>query len=775
MTAVANPPSFSNLNRPGWINDGQALNSLNPPSEDARGVNMFMQRKSLQRSSSSSSLSSTSSNSSTSTITSNSVSQPNGISMPGTSGADGWSNPPGRKRPSTKSQWSNGKADGAADFSRTASGRAPMTNGINGASGLHQQQSMLASQNQPMGQNGMGRPGGGDPTGQGRQPVLYLLSLNGSFERKTITVPFFPDTLRIGRQTNAKTVPTPVNGYFDSKVLSRQHAEIWADANGKIWIRDVKSSNGTFVNGTRLSPENRESDPHELQAQDHLELGIDIVSEDQKTVVHHKVAAKVEHAGFLNPSNNVMDMNFGDLDPSNSNNSNSMIPPMGGASPFRGRAGSQPGTPANNRGGPGNAAGQPNTMAQQRQFWLNPVTTEHIVKKLHTEMRNARLQNQDLVRTSQFLNALLSKDDIKNTDRPEAPEAPKAPMPNGNVSFRSDGGKTRFSEPPAPPPSQPLPEKPDSARGEPPSLKRGSTERQKVSSSSPIRQDNNLNQILLLTEALNNAKKELDTHTARVRDLEEMLSKEREARLHAEDMIQKMEEAKQSKINGSVDTPLVNGHSELDSAFDPHPEQTQAPEAEKPPAGPAEENVPTEADKAEALAAAFQAKIDAMALEMNSLREQLEAFRLRAEKAEAERDADRKTLAEMVAQIRQRDEEDRKREAERRARSASRARRRRSSRGEKAAPEMNGSADVLSTAELDEPSEKSLDAAAAHTPSETSAAKQGGGALAVQAQPSQEPALIQTLPYASMFGVVLLGMGLMAYLNGWQPQPRLDR
>jgi hypothetical protein len=257
-----------------------------------------------------------------------------------------------------------------------------MTNGVNGASALHQQQSLLAAQGQLGSQSGLGRPGT-DGMGPSRQPVLYLLSLNGSFERKTITVPYFPETLRIGRQTNAKTVPTPVNGYFDSKVLSRQHAEIWADTNGKIWIRDVKSSNGTFVNGTRLSPENRESEPHELQTQDHLELGIDIVSEDQKTVVHHKVAAKVEHAGFVTPTSNVLDMSFGDLDPLNS----AMMLPIGGPSPFRARAGSQPGVPGNNRMAQGNLGGQPNALAQQRQFWLNPITTEHIVKKLHVGRR----------------------------------------------------------------------------------------------------------------------------------------------------------------------------------------------------------------------------------------------------------------------------------------------------------------------------------------------------------------------------------------------------
>jgi hypothetical protein len=208
--------------------------------------------------------------------------------------------------------------------------------------------------------------------------------MNGTFERKTITVPFFPDVLRIGRQTNAKTVPTPTNGYFDSKVLSRQHAEIWAERNGKIWIRDVKSSNGTFVNGARLSAENRDSEPHELQSQDHLELGIDIVSEDQKTVVHHKVSAKVEHAGFLGVNSNLLDMNFGDLDPTNGGG---LIPsPMQNLSQLRGRATSQGLNGSSGRmATPGVGGNNMNVMSQQRQmnFWLAPVTVEQIVKRLN--------------------------------------------------------------------------------------------------------------------------------------------------------------------------------------------------------------------------------------------------------------------------------------------------------------------------------------------------------------------------------------------------------
>ncbi|KXX76658.1 Vacuolar protein sorting-associated protein 64 [Madurella mycetomatis] len=770
MTAVASPPSFANLNRPGWINGGQALNSIN--ADDVRGITMFMPRKTIQRTNSSSSVSSTSSASSTSTVTSNASTQANGISMPAAGDASGWPNPAPRKRPTAKAPWPNGKSDTAPDYQKGPGGRALMVvNGINGTSSMHQQQSLLTPQNQLVGQGGLGRPGA-DGMGSARQPVLCLLSLNGSFERKTISVPFGPDTLRIGRQTNAKTVPTPVNGFFDSKVLSRQHAEIWADNNGKIWIRDVKSSNGTFVNGTRLSPENRESEPHELQTHDHLELGIDIVHEDQKTVVHHKVAAKVEHAGFITPATNVLEMNFGDLDPSG----NAMMLPMGGP-PARGRAGSQPSVTGANRIPPGNMTGQMNTIAQQRQFWLNPITTEHIVKKLHAEMRNARLQNQDLARTSQFINALLSKEDIKNAEKPDVSEPPKTHIPNGNISFRSDGGKTRFSEPPAPPPSQPLPEKPDAARpgsSDVPSLKRAATERSKPTSTSPIRQDNSLNQILLLTEALNNAKKELDNHTARVRDLEEMLTKEREARLYAEDMMQKMEESNRPKMNGSADVPLVNGHSELDKAFDPPTEQPPSPEAELPSDAPGLVNFQPQPDKAEALAAAFQARIDSMASEMNSLREQLEAFRMRAEKAESERDADRTTLAEMVRQIQQRDEDEERRAVERKSRSASKGRRRVPSRDmhleEKSASGMNGNA-----VEAETQTDGSANGEVSDVPtlSRANTIKAGGGALAVQEQ--QDPKLLQTLPYTSMIGVVLLGMGLMAYLNGWQPQPRLDR
>ncbi|KAI8977195.1 hypothetical protein BDF20DRAFT_550758 [Mycotypha africana] len=102
--------------------------------------------------------------------------------------------------------------------------------------------------------------------------------------------------IRIGRQISARTIPHRRNGYFDSKVLSRQHAELYC-ADGKVYIRDVKSSNGTFVNGERLSDEGKPSLPKRIFNEDIIEFGIDIINDENGSVLFHKVVCKV----FLYP------------------------------------------------------------------------------------------------------------------------------------------------------------------------------------------------------------------------------------------------------------------------------------------------------------------------------------------------------------------------------------------------------------------------------------------------------------------------------------------
>ncbi|KAG1718769.1 SMAD/FHA domain-containing protein, partial [Suillus lakei] len=61
---------------------------------------------------------------------------------------------------------------------------------------------------------------------------------------------------------------------FKSRVVSRYHAEIWSD-NGKFYIKDTKSSTGTFLNSLRLGPADSESKPRQLKHGDIIQLGVD--------------------------------------------------------------------------------------------------------------------------------------------------------------------------------------------------------------------------------------------------------------------------------------------------------------------------------------------------------------------------------------------------------------------------------------------------------------------------------------------------------------------
>ncbi|CAG8449052.1 6169_t:CDS:2 [Ambispora leptoticha] len=78
--------------------------------------------------------------------------------------------------------------------------------------------------------------------------------------------------IKIGRFTDKAHVPNRVT--FKSKVVSRGHAEIWCEG-GKFFIRDTKSSSGTFLNHVRLSSPSQESKPYPLKDGDVVQLGVD--------------------------------------------------------------------------------------------------------------------------------------------------------------------------------------------------------------------------------------------------------------------------------------------------------------------------------------------------------------------------------------------------------------------------------------------------------------------------------------------------------------------
>lgn len=449
-----------------------------------------------------------------------------------------------------------------------------------------------------------------------------------------------------------------------------------------------------------------------------------------------------------------MDMNFGDLDPANG----SMMMPAGAAQ-MRGRTGSNMSV-GNGRILPAGPMNAPNAMQQQpRPFFFTPIATDQILKRLANEMRSAKLQSQDLNRTNAFINTLLSKDDVKDLEKPDGLQPPKPPpMLNGNVMpFRGDA-KTRFSDPPAPPPQQPLPEKPDV-----PSLKRGPTERPKSGppNSSPIRQENP-SQIKDLIEALNTAKRDFDSQSVRMRELENMLQKEREARELAEDVARRLEETASVQTNGSADTKEIEQDEPILSVQEAGTPDEIAPEAST-----------ADADSANETATKLQARIDTMEDQMQEMRNSLAEWQKRCEVAEAERDDDRKTLAEMVVQLRVE-------EARRSATNAKSRSRSRKSRGERRPDEPEESLSLARSAITDPEMKNQSDGA-------TSEDAVGEDATLLRAEtttamdtrkpgPLPEHQLQAGLPYASMVGVVIIGMGLMAYINGWQPQPaRLDQ
>lgn len=120
---------------------------------------------------------------------------------------------------------------------------------------------------------------------------LILTSLNGTFEKKSLIIPYHPDVLKLGRPAGTKVQPTPTNGYFDSRVLSRNHAQLFADMNtGQVYLKDLGSSNGTFVNGKKIASE-KDSEPTEIKKGDVIDLGFDIESHQN----HRKISAKVEN------------------------------------------------------------------------------------------------------------------------------------------------------------------------------------------------------------------------------------------------------------------------------------------------------------------------------------------------------------------------------------------------------------------------------------------------------------------------------------------------
>jgi pSer/pThr/pTyr-binding forkhead associated (FHA) protein len=123
------------------------------------------------------------------------------------------------------------------------------------------------------------------------------------------TLPTGREVIRVGRYSERDNQPNvPANAPsaapvgFKSKVVSRRHCEFWYE-DGKWYIKDVKSSSGTFLNHIRLSPPGTESKPYPVNDGDIVQLGIDFKGGEE--MIFRCVKMRLElNRGWQNKLNN---------------------------------------------------------------------------------------------------------------------------------------------------------------------------------------------------------------------------------------------------------------------------------------------------------------------------------------------------------------------------------------------------------------------------------------------------------------------------------------
>ncbi|KAL0569495.1 hypothetical protein V5O48_012477 [Marasmius crinis-equi] len=371
-------------------------------------------------------------------------------------------------------------------------------------------------------------------------PALYLYPLNESFVPKHISL-LHNQRVKIGRQTNAKTTPGERNGYFDSKVLSRQHAEVWEEG-GKIFIKDVKSSNGTFINGERLSPEGLESDPYELKSDDIVEFGIDIVGEDNKTIIHHKVAARVlcilsEQDLQMAARAEQHQMQHSSLHQQQTQQQQQQLPgPAGSAFNFSAATGQQP-PPRRPQMSQQGMAGMGGMGGSMRPPGKSGLTFDHILTRLQGELQKSRETGAELHSLTGAMNEI--------HETLGAGNLPQNPPPNPH---------TLPSVRPRDPADVPLPnqEQPDpsSSSPPPPDSHPNNADAAPQPSSSPPPPSNTL--ITELQSQLKETQTSLAAHINRIHVLEGAL-KEQETMRNEMTMLRDMMDALQRR--GSLHPP----------------------------------------------------------------------------------------------------------------------------------------------------------------------------------------------------------------------------
>lgn len=130
------------------------------------------------------------------------------------------------------------------------------------------------------------------------RPSLHFTAVS-----RTLTNPSC--VVRVGRYSERDHVAFDENVLpvgFKSKVVSRRHCEFWC-TSGQWYVKDVKSSSGTFLNHVRLSSPGVESRPYPVNDGDVVQLGIDFKGGEE--VIFRCVKIRIEcNRGWQKSLNN---------------------------------------------------------------------------------------------------------------------------------------------------------------------------------------------------------------------------------------------------------------------------------------------------------------------------------------------------------------------------------------------------------------------------------------------------------------------------------------
>lgn len=152
----------------------------------------------------------------------------------------------------------------------------------------------------------------------------------------------------------------------------------------------------------------------------------------------------------------------------------------------------------------------------------------------------------------------------------------------------------------------------------------------------------------------------------------------------------------------------------------------------------------------------LQERLEKLIVEMEEMQKQIEHYKKRAEQAEEEKLEARKSLAEMIEKLRRERAEADQTAAEDKPKDGELPS------GQTRKPSTSGKENTKPSEMLD----SIIQSRHPVTPPRVKELETAATAFATQQR--RHNLLEQSTPYASMLGVVLLGVGIMAYLNGWQ-------